>query len=656
MKCTLKDISEFYEKYPEFKNKIKVKTRFGFFKIQEAGITAYNSDVIEVVLENNLKIYTSPKHRIIKNGNWEYVENLKIQDEILTENGYFKIKKIKKLKNKENLYDIQVEKVKEYIGNGVVSHNSTLQEALFYALFGKPFAKVKLGSLINSINQKNLEVQIEFKRSGKDYKIIRGIKPNIFEIYENGELIKEMANVKDYQEFLETKILKFNELTYRQLVSIIANLSTSKNFVDLSSKEKEALLENVLDVSIFSELNKILKEVLKDYETKLKFLENDLSNKKLLLNSEKDKIKRLKEEAEKFKKTKDEQINYFKNEIELLKTKNNEIKEFLLQNKSIKEELLNIKNIKTNLEKQLSYLQKQYNMIVSELKYISKAKNDFVTCKKCGTKNYISIDEEKLDTEEELKNHYKELQKSIQDAKDKLEKANLKFQEIQKKIVEIKKEKENFDKNSDKMIYFQNKIKEIENYKVQEINEDILKELEDEIAKLSKEKETLLVDKSNYFKLAEMIFKSNIKEELIKMQIKDLNIFIEYFLNKFELNYKINIQENLKVQVSGIDKSSEFYSLSNGEKTRVNFALLFAFLKLIEEKNGIKLNILFLDEALDSSLDYTGREKLLEIIQEFSEQKDIIIISHSQDIIEKEIFNRVFEVKKEKFSKIIKIL
>ena len=532
---------------------------------------------------------------------------------------------------------------------------TSLQESLFYALFGKPFTKIKLSSLINSINGKKLEVQVEFEKNNKNYKVIRGMKPNIFEIYENGKKIEEHANIKDYQEFFETKILKFNELVYKQLVSIVANLSSSKNFVDLSSKEKENLLENVLDVSLFNYLNKIMKDELKYFNNKILSIENEISTNSILLDSEKDKIKQLKEKEKKFLETKNDQIKYFGEQIKILEKENERLKETLIKNKNIKNKLIGTKDLYFLINKGLKYLNNQKNEIISELKYIAKGKNDYYICKKCNTKNYISINENKLKNEDNLKEDYKNINKKIENETKKLEDVKKILDSIQKDVFELKQMKEKIGENHNKIIHFKNKIKEINNFVPEKIDESKIEIFEEKITKLKKDKEEIIKEKNNYEKLAQLIFKSNIKEKLIKQQIKDLNLFIEYFLNKFGLDYKIVIEENLKVQVQALHKSSEFYSLSNGEKARVNFALLFAFLKLIEEKNGIKLNVLFLDEALDSSLDYEGKEKLLEILTEFAETKDIIIISHSQDIIEKEIFKRIFEIKKDKFSKITQI-
>jgi len=653
-KCTLKDITEFYEKYPEFKNKIKVKTRFGFFNIEEAGITAKNSDVIGIILENGNKIFTAPDHRIIKKNNWEFVKNIEINDKILTNEGYIKVVNKINLKEKEDLYDLQVQKVQEYFGNGVVSHNSTIQESLFYCLFGKPFTKIKNQSLINSIHQKELLVTLEFQKDNKDYKIERGMKHSVFKIYENGKLIKERASVKDYQEFLETKILKFNELVYRQLVTVIANLSSSKNFIDLNTREKEEFLENILDVSLFKKLNRVSKETIKDLEYQIEEYKKDLSHLNILIKSEEDKIKQLKEKEEKYIQTKNEQIEYFKNEIKELQEQNKQYKEKLLSFKDIKEKFENLKNSKEQIEKSFQDKQKVFNDKKAELKYLLKAKKDFYICEQCKTKNYIKISKEELDKEESLKEELITLKSDLNVLEIDVQKAQKEFGIIQTDVYNVKNFKEKINQNSDKIIQLENKIKEVEYYKIESYSDEELKKLK-QAQELNNEKiNVLIIELSNYKKLSDLIFKNQLKEQLIKSQIKELNLLIEYYLGKFELDYSIEIKEDLKVIVNSIKKSSEFYSLSNGEKARVNFALLFAFLRLIEEKNGIQLNVLFLDEALDSSLDYTGKEKLLEILKEF-ENKNIIVISHSNEIIEKEDFDRVFEITKDDFSKINRI-
>jgi hypothetical protein len=190
VETNIKNVYDFYKKYPEHKGKISVESRFGFYKILECEITAKNSEVKKVTTSKHKTLRCSPKHRVLgKDLKWFHIDDMSVGDFIFTYDGVEKIASIELEDEKCDLYDIQVDVVEEYYSNDIVSHNSTMTQGLIFALYGKDARGIKKNALINSINKKNLLVECEFSVDNVDYKVVRGIKPDIFEIYKNNILL-----------------------------------------------------------------------------------------------------------------------------------------------------------------------------------------------------------------------------------------------------------------------------------------------------------------------------------------------------------------------------------------------------------------------------------------------------------------------------------
>jgi len=650
-------------------------------------------------------------------------------------------------------------------GNG----KSVLSEAIFYSLFGKPYRKIKLGSLVNRMKGKNLEVQIEFTSNNKEYIIKRGNKPAIFEILEKVDdeykIVPQRASTKEYQTMLENEILNVNETIFRQLVILGANLPSSKPFLELSQQEKEEIFQVVTDTSIFGYMNTVIKEKLhtykdeiKDLEYKKEILESSIKSEEIMIKQAEDRNLFFENNRDKkIQDTKDrilveeKEIENINSIIENLKIEKNNYIELqskieLYQSKldeRIKKDNENIKDIQKNVNEIDTKLQEQnekYNEILKhnvsndfenesneikktleeihiieyKIQKIDIAKKNSIECKSCGHTNYLDnflkdiiekdIEQEEyfIETLKTLKDEVKTLESELNEkVKKAQEDKDLKLQEIENnkktlykektdlelKISEIKNrissldydEKQNvisleeaFNKSKSVLIDGKHQVSQktkilelIQKYK-EELNE--LQSLEsvkinyDDFNNKKQELTEVLgilslnKDKEKEFKeLLELIGSGNLKGYIIKSQIPFLNKAIQYFLELFSmLEYNFVIDENFKEQIIARDMDNEFNQLSNGQKARISFSIMFAFLKLIEERNGVKTNLLILDEILDSSVDNVGRDDLLKIIkEEFSDKKDIVIISHNPEIKEKaDIFNRVVTITKDDYSRI----
>jgi len=636
----------------------------------------------------------------------------------------------------------------DVISSGNGSGKSTISESLFFVLFGKPYRNIKKNSLINNINKKDLFVELFFSVNEINYKIQRGIKPNIFIIFkqENDDFIEipERATVKEYQDYFENEILKINELSFRQLISISSTMT--RPFTDLTPKEKEALFQTITDTIIFGRLEKTSK--LKINEVKIKIKEIEYKNKIIseAIKTEENLIKQLEFQNKEFIEHKEKEeidnlneINFNKNElnkykdgIEKLKiikekydnlNKNKSVFEknlISLKNKTInlietnsKEIILkfetNLKDIENDFYNNISKINKLSQNFIkkiqvnkSKLEFISKEKTNLIKCKKCNEINYIKIDISEINKEniykeniiinenknKNLENKRKLLKENYEIQVNILKKEKeIKINEIKNKdyfkieIIQINKEinllldlldkykekllkskhiKTTFNEIKEKIIKIENKIKINKNKKLQEIDYNSIIIKRKEIKDLKEEYEISSVDLRGLEYISSIVSskeEDNLKSKIIEKTIPFLNKSINYFLEKFSLNeYNFIIDNNFKDKIISRNSENEFNSLSNGQKMRITFGILFSFLKLIEEKNGTNVNILFLDEALDSSLDHIGRDELLNILkEEFSFSKDVLIITHNQDIKERsEIINRIITInKKDNFSSLI---
>jgi len=647
-------------------------------------------------------------------------------------------------------------------GNG--KGKSAIIESIFYGLFGVPYRKIKNGSLINDINNKKLLIKIYFNIEDNEYEIHRGQKPNIFIIYKNGIEIPQMASVKEYQEFLKVDILKLNETVFRQLISVSANMTSSKPFMDLTQKEKESIFQVITDTSIFSQMDKKIKEkqselkdVIKNYEYKIDILQKSINSQKIMIEE----AKKQNEDFEKHHKNNiiqtEKSINDAENnvkkyekgikklkELKVLydeEIKNLEYKENILQDlndkakKVVEENLLKAQNdfnifidknqsdfynfvykeeeeLKENRER-INIIKENLLNINYKLDNIISAKKSSIKCTKCNTTNYISsIDPSELEKEEiykkeielleqdmdnlillndnlqkeipiikakkksefeklieEKKKEYRDVQSRLKSEEDNYKKEErIKLQEeinnikaiiekYKEKLLKSKHIKDTLDENKSLVSFYKDKLNELNNIKLIKIDDSSLSQKEEELTNLKEEYVLSKKTYQDYTHLNSIIMgkgENNLKSQVILKTIPFLNKGINYFLEHFSLSdYNFILNEHFKETIISRDKGSEFNALSNGQKMRISFSILFSFLKLIEKKGGISTNILFLDESLDSSLDDIGRDEMLSLLNNEFNNKDVIIISHNEAVKNKiEVFNRFIEIKKDKFSKL----
>ncbi len=527
---------------------------------------------------------------------------------------------------------------------------STILDALCFSLFGKPFRNINKPQLINSVNERDLQTEIEFEVSGKNVKVLRGLKPNKFEIYVNDIFINQDAAVRDYQDYLEQQILKLNYKSFTQVV--ILGSSTFVPFMQLKAKERREVVEDILDIKIFSLMNIILKtqnklliQDIKDLDNNIflkqneidlhqKYLEERKSDKKNIIEEKQKKIEQNNNDI-KEKKIQKEKIDY---EIRFCRGKTTDEREVL---KRIEDN----NSIITKIETKLNDCRRDLNFFNSNNTCptcTQEIQEDFRNNKireKTGKKdelvealsrlNLILIDDEKIIT------NIKQIKSKISDKEIELANIDFTLKTLDKSNKELELEQSNYESK----ISFKD-----ENLKLIRLKESV-KILKENLRKKNEDKAYLDV-------LKNLLQDDGIKTKIIKKYLPIMNKLVNTYLSNMDFYAKFSLDENFNEKIESRYRDEFSYdSFSEGEKMRIDLSLLFTWRAIARMKNSTNTNLLILDEIFDSSLDAAGTDDFLKILNTFVGQ-NVFIISHKQDILIDK-FVSVIQFKKEKnFSEI----
>jgi DNA repair exonuclease SbcCD ATPase subunit len=531
---------------------------------------------------------------------------------------------------------------------------SAIVDALMFVLYGKSYRKTKLGTLVNDINQKELLVETEFSIDKNKYKIIRGIKPNIFEIYINDILLPQEASVKDYQLYLEDNILRINEQTFRQLIVLGANISSTKPFLELPQSEKEEVFHSVINTSIFNQMLEVIKTRIQNKKTIRTESEYKIDILQTSYTSELENIKKLKANNDEFNsKHKTRRINL---ELEIT-----EAKQELQKIDTVISKTKKVKDLLIRKQEQLDTIQTDYKETIKLLEHLKHEKNSITRIKNThavciGCENLIKISNIDINTEDQIDFKLELAQKDKEFQEEDITKLDTDIKELQQKILKIKSFLTNKKNLEHRIQQIEEEFKEIDSYVLHTIQEDNLNKLKKDITETKEILDKVTNELNNLDKIKKVLLDKELRGAIIQKQLPVLNKLINEYLEKFsssEFNMIIDSDFKEKILTSrNIQK--EFNQLSNGQKFRLTFSLIFAFLKFIETKNAVQTNILVADEVLDTSLDAEGRDDLLHILYNEFSDRNIVIISHNKDIVQKEeLFNRTINIyKDQQFSKI----
>jgi DNA repair exonuclease SbcCD ATPase subunit len=512
---------------------------------------------------------------------------------------------------------------------------STVLDALTFSLFGKPFRKINKPQLINAVNEKDCVVEVDFLIGTTEWKVIRGIKPNIFEIHRNGEVLDQASAAVDQQKWLEQTVLKMNYKSFTQIV--ILGSSTFVPFMQLPAAHRREVIEDLLDIKIFSSMNTVIKEKIRQIRDEVKTL--DLKKESLF-----DKVEMQKNFIGELENRGNANINSNKEKITNLM---NEVGDYIQQNSSLEESI--IKRTKEQEEvtgaadklRKLGNLKGKISQKVSTITEEHKFFTENTVCPTCTQ----DIDERfRLDRIADAQNKAKELQsgyKELEDAIRDEEKREHQFTIISKEITKLTHE---VSQNNTKISGCQRQIRDLES-EIQTITNQ-LENRNTEHEKLESFRESLQKtydelatkkDSISYYDFAYSLLKDGgVKSKIIKKYLPLINQQVNRYLQMmdFYINFTLDDEFNETVQ-SPIHEDFSYASFSEGEKMRIDLALLFTWREVARMKNSVNTNLLIMDEVFDSSLDGFGTEEFLKIIKYVIKDANIFVISHKTGLEDK---------------------
>ena len=532
------------------------------------------------------------------------------------------------------------------------SGKSTILDALTFGLFGKAFRNINKSQLVNTINEKKLMVTIDFTIGNKNFTVRRGVKPNVFEILQDGKMFDQLANNRDYQEYLEKVILKLNYKSFTQIV--VLGSSTFEPFMQLKQSDRRTIVEDLLDIQIFSAMNILLK--VKNSE--LKTNTNDNENKRELNVSktkmQRNYIERLKDDNQSDILKKESDISNFEDQktlaIESLTTYHNDIG--TLTNKLIAEDKVQTKNSEFgNLQNQIEIKLKQEQ---KEVKFYEKNS----TCSTCKQNIDDEFKEEKITS---LSTSITEKENGLGKISTEIEQLRIQldeFRNIARQISEknnqlsaAKSQIQSLENNIDRTKSDINELKDKKKLDNSELN--VLQLLESEFEELQKDYEEQCDTKQLYNYANELLRDSGIKTKIIRQYVPIINKYVNKYLNELEFLINFSIDENFNETIQSQYRDEFSYSsFSEGEKMRIDLALLFTWRMVAKLKNSVNTNLLILDEVFDSSLDADGTEAFLKILNTLDDKTNVFVISHKGEILYDKFRSTIKFLKEKQFSKI----
>ena len=536
----------------------------------------------------------------------------------------------------------------------VVGHNgagkSTILDALCFALFSKPFREIKKEQLVNSINLGGTEVELEFRISSNRYRIKRGIKPNIFEVYQNDELLNQTSTVADYQKQLEHQILKFNYRTFTQVV--ILGSSTFVPFMELKAPHRREVIEDILDIKIFSVMNMLTKVRLKEIDEQVKDIDRDLTIVENNISTQKEYVAKLDSQLEETIKSEKEKIEQNKVAIEKY---NSHILGLQKEIQTIKDTITDKDNTNNKFDKMQNF-QAQFQSKLTSCNKHKKFYEDNDNCPTC--KQVLSNKQEMIsDNNKEImkwNQALEDVQKELQTLTNRIEKIRGVETDIRTTEIDIAK----FDQSKTELKNINTKLTHNIDTLTQQSSDTgeaksklkVLEESQDEFQKTKLSK----LEEHDYLHAAKtMLLDTGIKTKIIKQYLPVINQLINKYLASMDFFVNFRLDGEFKETIKSRYRDEFSYtSFSEGEKMRINLALLFTWRAIAKMKNSISTNLLLLDEIFDGSLDGQGTDDFLKILNTL-DNENVFIISHKTDMIADKFKNVIKYEKVGNFTKVV---
>jgi len=528
---------------------------------------------------------------------------------------------------------------------------STILDAITFSLYGKPFRNINKNQLINSITKKELVVEIEFNTETSEYKIIRGIKPAVFEIYCNGVLMNQLADQRDYQEMLEKTIIKKNYKSFCQ-TDILGSASWTP-FMQLPAAQRRVFIEDLLDLNVFSTMNVLLKEDIQKNNEAIR----DNEHQRQMTQSN---IKLIKNHYEEIRSKNDDYIINKKkiivnlmertggmdNTRQELSRKLNVLKDKIANADIINEKFNEIYNIRQNMKSKQESLKDEM--------YFFDCHNECPTCKQEISQEYkTKILDKYSESINEIESEFENVVSAYVKICKKVEYVDQITQEISDVMAEKNQLSIMINSLYDQMTEIEKDIARVRDDSSKMSNDKII-DMEQNLISLNAQYNTFMEDKQVFLAAANLLKDSGIKTEIIERYIPIINSLISKYLAEMELfvDFQLNNQFEETIKSRYRDEFT-YASFSEGEKFRINLALLFTWREISKMRNGTNTNLLIMDEVMDSSLDDSGNAEFSKVIMSLTKDTNTFIISHRTDQIS-EKFDRILNFEKHNnFSKII---
>ena len=533
------------------------------------------------------------------------------------------------------------------------SGKSTILDALTFSLFGKAFRNIKKPQLINSINEQNALTEVEFSIGKKHFLVRRGIKPNLFEIEVDGVMINQDSKARDYQEHLEKNILKLNYKSFTQIV--ILGSSSFVPFMQLKSNDRRVIIEDLLDIEVFSTMNLLLKNKISDLKQEVNLNELEMSKTENAIELQEDYISKMKQNNEQLISANQEKIDKSNGDIASYNLQISDIETRIVSLNKLVENFDQQQNKQRKLEKYEDEINKNLKKVEKEIEFY-RQNTDCPVCKQTIDEDHRECEisekqKKKTELDDAVTKIAEELQLSIKSIQE--------MTETQKSITDFQSEITKHNASISAINQYIQKVNE----EIQTLNEkgaDVT-DASKKLKKLKSDQKNLLTLKeqhsnmSSIYEVASVLLKDGgIKTTIIKKYLPIMNKLINKYLASMDFYVSFNLDENFNETIKSRFRDEFTYaSFSEGEKMRIDLALLFTWRAIAKLKNSMSTNLLILDEVFDSSLDEDGTSDFLKILHSLGNESNVFVISHKGEVLYDKFKNMIKFEKHKNFSRIV---
>lgn len=565
---------------------------------------------------------------------------------------HFKTIRYKNLLSSGNVFtELSLDKTNTTLISGINgSGKSSLLDAIMFVLFGKPHRKINKPQLMNSINNKELLVEIEFEIRGDQYKVRRGLKPAIFEIYKDNELINQDSAKRDYQAYLEQDILGINYKSFNQIV--VLGSATYVPFMELSAGARRQIIEDLLDIQVFTTMNVLLKEKISANKEEL----TDNTYKMDILESKIESAKKHNESIRKIRLIEANKIRERMNEhIAKIESENENIYEIQEQIQNLIETIQDKSSVKNKLEKAKS-LKNEIRSNIKNCEQELSFYHDNDNCPTCkqGIEHEFktSVITERYSKKEELEEGLLKILDKISEYESRIEEISLVEDKIQSKNLQIGEHRAQIKMSKNALFSSKEDLENAEK-EIEEVDTSELKIYDKDLKVLQNKHNDLLNDRDIMSLVSTMLKDGGIKTRIIRQYIPIMNKLINKYLSAFELFVDFHLDDNFNEIIKSRFRDTFSYgSFSEGEKLRISLSIMLAWRSVAKLRNSTSTNLLILDETLDGALDGSGIENLIDTLHALNTNDNIFVISHRGEMFQDKFQSHIKFEKVKNFSQI----